>query len=64
MSDDDAIRAAAALLLSKVDKIWTPNLSTSTHNARQQAERNGHKYRVIDREGFRAALSAIAQRQE
>ena len=51
---------AARVLLDQVDQIWNRNLSTDTHNAREKAKRDGHKYVVIDREGFRAVLRALS----
>ena len=50
---------AAKVLLAELDTLWSAELSTATDNGRRKAERGGHKYRVIDREGFRAALRAI-----
>lgn len=52
---------AAEVLLGGLDNRWDKSLSADTNSARQKAERDGHKYSVIDREGFRAALLAIAK---
>ncbi|MFH5773544.1 hypothetical protein ACHFJ0_04775 [Paracoccus sp. NGMCC 1.201697] len=54
------VAEAARVLLDQMDNIWSSDMSTATDNARQKAKRDGHKYRVIDREGFRAALRALA----
>lgn len=51
-------------LHDNLDKIWSSPASTDMDNARRKAERDGHKYRVIDREGFRAALARIIEEQE
>lgn len=54
---------AAQVLLNGLDKRWDKSLAADTNNARMEAKRNGHGYVLIDREGFRAALTAIAQEE-
>ncbi len=61
LAEARTVQAAAGVLLDAVDDAWTPQASTATYDARKAAERAGHKYRVIDREGFRAALRALAK---
>lgn len=44
-----------------LDDLFSGSVSNDMDNARTKAKRDGHKYRVIDRETLRAGLLSLAK---
>jgi len=59
------VKEAARILLDLDDEYWTRIRLTVLDNAIDEAQRkcrrNGHKARVMAREGFRAAMRAVIE---
>lgn len=51
---------AARVLLEALDALWSREMSTDMNNAMVRAKKDRHGYSIVDREGFRAAIRAIA----
>ncbi len=62
------VKEAAEVLLALDDDYWTRcrlvALDNAIEDAQRSARRNGHKARVMAREGFRAAMRAVIEMEK
>lgn len=57
-------REALKALVADLDDVFDKAVAVAAANAREAADRAGHKWRVAEREAFRAALNTIITEEE